>query len=41
MTPKFEDNIRITKIMKTFDKETLEDGRKRFSKFLKLNLPFQ
>ena len=39
MTPKFSmgDNVRITKKKKTLIKDTLTDGRKRFSKFIRFN----
>ena len=39
MMPKFSigDSVRITKKRKQLIKDTLKDGRKRFSKFLKFN----
>ena len=39
LSPKFSigDNVKITKKMKIFDKGYIEDGLKRFSKFLKFN----
>ena len=39
LSPKFSigDNVRITKKRKYLVKDTLKDGRKRFSKFLKFN----
>ena len=39
LSPKFSigDNVRITKERKYLIKDTLKDGRKRFSKFLKFN----
>ena len=43
LTPKFSigDNVRITKKIICLTKVTLKGGRKRFCKFLRLNLPFQ
>ena len=43
LAPKFSigDHARITKKKKIFDKGTLKDGRKRFSKFQKCKGPFQ
>ena len=39
LAPKFSigDNVRITQVKKTFDKDTLKGGRKSFLKFQKLN----
>ena len=36
-----DDHVRITKKRKHLIKDTLKDGRKRFLKFQRFNLPFQ
>ena len=43
LTPKFAmgDNVTITKKRKHLIKDTLNGGRKRFLKFLRVNWPFQ